>query len=167
MTDPLRFVGQALFYALFAAMIGYFASRPLYRQFPANAAQIKLSFAHGAARKLACRRLTSQEIANLPPNKRRPNTCARERVSVHVQLVVDGQIVYAEKLDPTGIARDGPSRTYKKFQVAPGPHEIVARLRDTTRKDGFDYENQIRVDLKSRQNLAIDFKADRGGFIFR
>lgn len=166
MIDPSRLAGQAIFYALFAALVGYFASHPLYVQFPADAAQIKLSFAHGAARKVACRRLTSQEIAKLPANERRPNTCSRERVSVHVQLLLDGDTIYDDVLEPTGFARDGPARVYKKFRVAGGRHRIVARLRDRTRKSGFDYEKRVMVDLKPQQNLAIDFKADIGGFIF-
>lgn len=166
MTDALRLFGQVVFYALFAALIGSFANRPLYQQFPADAAQIKLSFAHGAARKVACRRLTPEEIAKLPPRERRPNTCARERLPVHVQLVVDGVTIFEDSLAPTGFASDGPARVYRKFRVAQGRHLVVARLRDTERKEGFDYEKSAELSLKPRQNLAIDFKADMGGFIF-
>lgn len=85
MPDLLRYAGQAVIYAAFAVLIGYFASHPVYRQIPDGQAQIKLSFSHGAARKVACRRLSSQEIAKLPPNERRPNTCARERADIRVQ----------------------------------------------------------------------------------
>ncbi len=166
MTDALRFFGQAVFYVLFAALIGSFANRPLYRQFPADAAQIKLSFAHGAARKVACRRLTPEEIAKLPPRERRPNTCFGERLPVSVQLAVDGVTIFEDSLPPTGLAGDGPARVYRKFRVAPGRHLVVARLRDTARKEGFDYEKTVEVNLRPRQNLAIDFKADIGGFIF-
>lgn len=167
MNDPVRLVGQALFYLLFAALIGYFASKPLYRYFPEDRAQIKLSFVHGAARSEDCRRLTSQEIAKLPPNERRPNTCARERIPARIQIVVDDRMLYDAVLQPTGIANDGPMRTYQKFVVAPGQHTITARLRDSKRAEGFDYENTMRVDLKPLQNLAVDFKADSGGFTFR
>lgn len=167
MADLLRYAGQALLYAAVAALVGYFASRPLYRQFPENQAQIKLSFAHGAARQQACRRLTPQEIAKLPPAQRRPNTCARERVAVHVQLQLDDAVIFDARLRPTGLAGDGPARVYRKFAVAPGDHVLVARLRDSRREEGFDYETRREVTLKEGQNLAIDFKADAGGFIFR
>jgi hypothetical protein len=167
MAEIIRYAGQIAFFAFMAIVIGYFSSRPVYRQVPDGMAQIKLSFAHGAARKVDCRRLTPKEIAKLPPNKRRPNTCARERIAMHVQLSVDSVVVYDQLLEPTGLSRDGPARTYKKFLVSAGSHVIVARLRDSKRPKGFDYETTHRATLKPKQNLAVDFKADKGGFLFR
>lgn len=166
MPDIPRLFGQFLVYGLIAAGIGYLSNQPLYYQFPDDKAQIKLSFAHGAARKEPCRRLSSEEIAKLPPSQRRPNTCSRERLPVIIQLLLDGKIIYDDVLEPTGIARDGPSRIYSKFQVAPGRHVVVARLKDTHRGEGFDYEKTVSIDLTPLQNLAIDFKADQGGFLF-
>jgi len=167
MTRVLKYIGQGIVYAAVAVFIGYFASRPLFHQFPDGQAQIKLSFAHGAARTKECRRLTPQEIAKLPPNERRPNTCDRARVAMHVQLDLDGKIIYEAKLEPTGLAGDGPARAYRKFAVPAGPHTITARLRDTRKTTGFNYETRHEVDLVPGQNLAVDFKADQGGFIFQ
>ena len=163
----LQFVGQGLIYAAAAVLIGYFATAPVYQQFPEGMAQLKLSFAHGAKRVKACRRLTPQEIAKLPPNERRPNTCERKRVAVHVQLDVDGKRLLDTLLEPIGLAGDGPARIYRKFAVEPGTHMVVARLRDSRSTDGFDYETRREVFLAAGQNVAIDFKADAGGFIFR
>ena len=167
MPSPAQFGGQIVFYALAAVITGYFASMPLYRQVPEDKAQIKLSFAHGADRTQACRRLTYEEISKLPPSERRPNNCARERTAVRIQLTFDDEIIYDEVLQPTGLSNDGPARTYQKFLVPAGPHKITARLRDSTRAAGFDYESSREVTLKPWQNLAIDFKADTGGFQFR
>ena len=167
MISPVRLAGQVVFYALAAAGTAYFAANPVYRQFPADQAQIKLSFAHGAARTEDCRRLTYEEISKLPPGQRRPNTCSRERVPVRVQLSVDDETVYDAILHPTGLSRDGPARVYQKFTVPAGHHVIVARLRDSRRTHGFDYETRKSVELTPQQNLAIDFKADAGGFVFR
>ena len=50
---------------------------------------------------------------------------------------------------------------------AAGPHRIEARLRDSKREQGYDFESAADVDLAPLQNLAIDFKADQGGFLFR
>lgn len=167
MVRILQLAGQGLIYAAAAALIGYFAALPVYQQFPEGQAQLKLSFAHGAKRAKACRRLTSQEIAKLPPNERRPNTCERERVTVYVQLDLDGKRILDARLEPIGLARDGPARIYRKFTVEPGTHIVIARLRDSRRKDGFDYETRREMFLAAGQNMAIDFKADAGGFIFR
>jgi hypothetical protein len=167
MVRLLRFAGQGLIYVAGAALLGYFSSHPVYRQFPQDKAQLKLSFAHGAERAKACRRLTSKEIAKLPPNERRPNTCERRRVAVHVQLDVDGKRLLDARLEPIGLAGDGPARIYRKFVVNPGTHMVIARLRDSRAPDGFNYETRREIFLAEGQNMAIDFKADAGGFIFR
>ncbi len=160
------YLGQAVLYALVAALTGYLASRPVYRQFAPDMAQIKLSFAHGAARAEECRRLSAEEIARLPRTQRRPNTCSRERVPLHVQLQIDDRTILDERLEPTGLAADGPARIYRKFAVPAGAHVIVARMRDSRGEGPFDYEARRSVVLKAGQNLAIDFKQDAGGFIF-
>jgi hypothetical protein len=167
MADAARYGLQALFYLAFAVVVGWFASRPVYEQFPAGQAQIKLSFAHGAERREACRRLTPKEIASLPPNERRPNDCARERLPIQVELTLDDAVIYEAALQPTGLAGDGPARTYEKFIVPPGRHVVTARLRDSDRTEGFDYERTVDVELVPQQSLAIDFKADAGGFVLR
>ncbi len=143
------------------------SSRPFYREIPEDSAQIKMSFSHGAARKEACRRLSYEEILKLKPSERRPNTCARERTAIHIQLLVDDRIVYDAVLQPTGLFGDGPARAYQKFVVPAGRRTVEARMRDSTRTEGFDYENRVALDLKPLQSLAIDFRADAGGFVFR
>ena len=166
MAKPLRYLGQAAVYLLLALGIGYFSDRPAHTHFPPDMALIKLSFAHGA-QKEDCRRRTDEELANLPPNMRRPMVCARERLPVAVELLVDGKPLYQAVLPPSGIAGDGPSRTYQRFAVPPGRHELTARMRDTDRAEGFDYERTVVVELAPAQSLAIDFRSEMGGFIFR
>ena len=166
-TTPLQFVAQALFFATAAAATGYLASRPQWVQFPSDSAQIKVSFAHGAKRKVPCRRFSAKEIAALPPSRRRPSNCPRERLPVVIELLLNDKLIYGAELPPSGIARDGPSRMYQKFVVPPGRHQITARLRDSRRPTGFDYEKTREIELSPLQNLAIDFRADQDGFIFK
>lgn len=166
MAEPLRYLGQAAVYAFVAALIGYFSQNPAWTSFPPDKAQVVLSFAHGAQRLEACRRLTPAEIAKLPPQQRRPNTCERERLPVRVRLEIDGQVVYDAVLPPTGIWGDGPARAYEKFAVAPGRHRIVVRLEDRGRTDAFGYTGETEVELRPGRKVAIDFKADEGGFLF-
>jgi len=70
-------------------------------------------------------------------------------------------------LPPTGLSGDGVSKAYKKFLVPAGHHVIEAKLRDSKRTDGFDFDQRIEAELKQWQNLAIDFNAEQGGFLFR
>jgi len=86
---------------------------------------------------------------------------------MRVQLLVDEVPIYDEVVQPTGLSRDGPAHIYRKFAVAPGRHEITARLRDSDRSEGFDYEHRVTVELAPLQNLAVDFSSDQGTFIIR
>lgn len=167
MHNFVRYAGQALFYVAFATAIGAFASWPTYNQVPEGSAQIKLSFNHSGARVEDCRKLTSKELSKLPSNKRRPGNCSRQRLPVTIQLTIDGTPIYEAVLKPGGLSSDGQAQTYEKFIVAAGKHVILARLRDSKRTEGFDYESRFETELAPWQNLAIDFKAEQGGFLFR
>ncbi len=164
---PLQVLGQIAAYALFAAVIGYFSLAPAYTHLDPGLALVKLSFSHAARLKGECRRLTPEELAKLPPNMRRPLDCPRERLPVVVELALDGRPLYRAELPPGGLARDGTATVYRRFAVEPGRHVLAARLRDSARAEGFDYERTAEIELRAGQNLAVDFHADRGGFVFK
>lgn len=161
-----QLIGQIVFYGLVCGAIGLLASWPRIVLIAPGSAEIKLSLAHSADRKVECRRLSPQEIAKLPPSKRRPNTCGRERIPTHVQLIVDGKRLYDATVEPLGLTKDGPARVYEKFVVPAGQHTIVARLKDKPDALEFDYEKEVVVHLKPNASMAVDFKADQGGFMF-
>lgn len=167
MPNILQYAGQGLFYAAVAAAVGYFAANPIWRQVPDGDAQIKLAIAHSGRPVRDCHRLSPEELAKLPSTERRPSNCTRERLPVKIELTVDGKVLYEDVLPPTGWSRDGVSRAYRKFLVPAGPHVIDLGLTDSGRTDGFDYTARLAADLKPWQNLAIDFNAEQGGFIFR
>jgi hypothetical protein len=167
MADLTRYAGQAAIYLLFAVVIGLFADRPIYRHFPDGQALIKLSFSHGAASKVPCRQLTPAELETLAPNMRRQTQCERERLPVDLELELNGEPLYQASVPPSGLAKDGPSRVYQRFTVPAGEYELTARLRDTDREDGFDYERRIDIDLAPGQSIALDFQSETGGFLVR
>lgn len=167
MTTALRYIGQAGVLALSAAFLGYFAAGPAYTAFPADRALIKLSFSHGGGPISECRRRTPEEMAKLPPNMRRPTQCPRQRVPLVIELVLDDEVLLRGARPPTGLSGDGPSRVYERFVVAPGPHRLVVRLRDSARAEGFDHEFAGRITLRTQQSLAIDFRPETGGFMLR
>lgn len=167
MTSVLRWTGQVAAYALTAAILGTFADSPRYEHMPLDQALIKLAFAHGAVRNEGCRQRSPEELKALAPNMRRQVVCPRTRVPVLVELELDGRILHRASLPPTGLSGDGPSRIYQRFAVAPGRHRVVARLNDSGRASGFDYERAAEVELKPGQSFAIDFRAEAGGLVFR
>jgi hypothetical protein len=162
-----RYLGQFIAYALFAAVIGYFSTRPAYTHLAADEALIKLSFSHAGAHVHECRKLTQAELDRLPPNMRRPMECPRARVALLVELELDGKTLYRDTLPPSGLSGDGASTAYMKFPVTVGTHHLVARLRDSRRTDGFDYEQAVTLNLTPQQNFVIDFRPERGGFLFQ
>ena len=162
-----RYPAQAAIYAAFAIVVWYFSQAPAYRPIPADSAQIKLSLAHGGQPKGGCRERTADELAALAANMRKTVVCPRERVPLHIVFELDGTRIYEDDLPPTGLRRDGSSKTYRKFVVAAGAHDLTLKLRDSERADGFDYVSQRTVNLVAGQNLAIDFDTVAGGFVFR
>lgn len=165
-SKPLALIGQVVAYALFALAVGYFAAAPAYAPYDERLAQIKVSFRVSGASTIECRRLTPAEIAKLPPNMRHATECPRERLPVLVEIELDGKMLYTAAVPPTGIWKDGPSKLYERFTVAPGRHTLVARLRNTRRSEGFDYERSAQIELAPRQNFVVEFRPDRGGFLF-
>lgn len=163
---PAQFAGQGLALILFAVFLGYFSANPSYTHVDPGKALIKLSLRHAGQRKGECRRLSPEEIAKLAPNMRRVMDCPRERVDVVVELALDGEVLFHASLAPKGLARDGASAVYQRFVVEPGRHHMRARLRDSNRAEGFDYETEADIDLRPGQNLAVDFRSDIGEFVF-
>jgi len=167
MPKVLRYFGQFVAYALFALAVGYFATQPAYTHLGPDEALIKLSFSHAGAHIRECRKLTQEELNRLPPNMRRPMDCPRERLPLLIELELDGKMLYRDTLPPSGLSGDGASTAYRKFSVPTGSHHLVARLRDSRRNDGFDYEKAVDVSLTPQQNFVIDFRPELGGFLFQ
>lgn len=167
MMRGLRLAGQFVIIVALFAGVAWLSDRPVYRQIPENSGIMMLTFVHGADRKGECRRLTPEEIAKLPPNMRRVQDCPRVRRSIYVELDIDGRRIYAADLKPTGIAGDGPSRVYQRFVMPAGKYDVAVRMRDTARADGFDHERRGIVDFAPSQVFVIDYRPERGEFIFR
>ena len=161
----VRYAGQGAVYAVIALLIGFFANAPAYERVSPDNAVIKLSLVHGGKRG-DCRERTPEELANLPPNMRKPVICPRGRLPVTVELEVSGELTYTATLSPTGFSRDGPSRVYERFEVPAGHHSVIVRLRDTDRPTGFDYIGETEVVLDAGRNFAIDFDSFGGVFRF-
>lgn len=162
----VRYGGQMLAYAAFVALLGYFATAPAYHPIEPDTAVIKLSFVHVGQRKVECRKMSPEEVARLAPNMRLTLDCPRERLPVIVELELDGKLLVRRELAASGLSHDRASSVYQKFVVAPGHHQVTARLRDSARTKGFDYTRSGEVELKPRQSFVVDFRAETGGFIF-
>ena len=167
MARAISWTGQALLYALFALIIGYFSSSPPYRHLPSDQALIKLSFSHQGKLIAECRQRTPEELAKLAPNMRTPLDCQRERSPVTVEIDLDGTPAYRHVARPSGLSRDGASTVYHRFTLPSGGHRLAIRLNDDARAAGFNYRREEMVSLKPGKVLVIDFNAESGGIILQ
>ncbi len=163
----MRYAGQAVFYALFLLVVGYFSTSPAYVHMPPGQALIKLSFSHAGQPAQPCRPRTPEELAKLPPNMRAPLECARERSPVLIELELDGKPLYRAELAPSGLKHDGMSTLYRRFPVAAGTHRLAARLKDQATLPDYNYTKQAEVMLASGQVFVVDFDTRKGGFVFK
>ena len=157
---------QAVCYAAFMAVVGYFSTSPPYVHLPEGKALVKLSIQHAGQRKEACCERTPEELAKLAPNMRSATLCPRERAPVTVEVEVDGKPLFAVTAPPSGFARDGASSIYRRVAVPAGSHRFVARMRDSAAGE-FTFVADRTVDLQAGRVLVLDFDANRGGWIFR
>ncbi|MGA8053170.1 MAG: hypothetical protein WCA12_04810 [Burkholderiales bacterium] len=162
-----RYVGQALLYALFAIVVGYFSTSPAYRYLEPNQGLLRLSFKHPGKTKAECRKRTAEELAKLQPQFRTDMDCPRERSPVRVRVELDGEPLYDEAFPPAGLSRDGASSGYRRLPIAAGPHTLRVQFNDDVRVQGFNFERAARVEVKPGQVVLIDFNPEQGGVIIR
>jgi hypothetical protein len=165
--SPLQLLAQFAVLAGLAAFAAAFSNAPAYRQIADDTGVIKLSFSHQADRSQECRRRTPEELAKLPPNMRKLMDCPRTRRGISAEFEIDGVMVFSGEISPSGLAKDGPSQIYRRFTVPAGSHTVTARLRDTPRPAGFDHELTETVTVAPGQSLALDFRPEHGGFVWR
>lgn len=159
-----RIAAQILVYSAFALLLGYFSASPTYTHINPELGVIKLSFRHAGEPETECHRRTQEQMEELAPNMRRAMDCPRKRVSLLVELELDGERVFRSFLPPSGLAGDGASTIYRDFTVPAGRYTLVARLRDSRRQEGFDWHMERNIEISPRENIVIDFRAETGGF---
>ncbi|MDX1508617.1 MAG: hypothetical protein R3358_10080 [Woeseiaceae bacterium] len=167
MTRLLRYAVQAACYAALAALMAWLSVSPVYEYAASDVAIIKVSFSHAAQRVTPCVQLTPEQIAALPPNRRRPAKCERERLPLRFELDVDGDTLLVIDRVPSGLWNDGPASIYESFELEPGSYDIAVRLRDSGPGQGWDYTARENVRLTAGRYTTITFRAESGGFEFR
>lgn len=160
-------VVQVILYTVFAAFVGYLSVAPTYQYADPELAVIKLSLSHAADRVKECAKLTPQQINERAMKGEPINECERARLPVAMELDVDGTTVLSLAASPSGLWNDGPASVYETLAVDAGAHTITARLRDSARETGWDYEYSEQVNLAPGRYFTITFRGDNGGFEFR
>ena len=158
-------LAQASVYGVFIVILGVFSNSPQYHRLDPDQAVVRLAFSHFGRPIRDCHRLTQDELNTLAPNMRTLEDCPRQRLPIHVELLLNQQLVYSQSIVATGIWKDGEASVYERFPVLSGPHELTIRMRDSTRDIGFDYQLNQRIEIKKLQNLVIGFDPSRKQFV--
>jgi hypothetical protein len=167
MRNVARAALQIALYAGFAYMVGYLSFWPRYQYASPDMATVKISLSHATNRVAPCIELTPQQIAEFAPNMRRSQLCERERLTLTLELDIDGELAMRVEALPSGMWKDGNSSVYERLDLVPGEHRITARLRDTARTDGWDYSYEEDVIFTAGRYRTITFKPEKGGFNIR
>ena len=158
----LRYVLQAINYSVFMGMIWYLSTSPAYRQIAEDQAIITISFAHAGEIKEPCQRRTQEELMKLPPNMRAPMDCSRERSPIVIEIMLDGESIYSESAEAPGYYKDSGVDIYHSVKVTSGTHSLAIKMDDSVLKEGFEYEFNQDVEIKSAQIFQVGFDVARG-----
>ena len=167
MRRALSILGQACLYALFAAAVGWFSSRPTYQHLAPDQALLKLSFSHPGQLRAECRERSAAELARLPPNMRQTLDCPRERSPVTVEIALDGQVLARRVAQPAGLSHDGPSTLYARFLVPAGERHLAVHVNDSVRVSGFNHVREQTVQFVPGRIVVVDFDPAKGGILIQ
>lgn len=161
----LRYFLQAINYAVFMALIWYFATSPPIRIIADDEAMLTIAFAHAGDFREPCRKLSSEELAELAPNMRKPEECPRERSPVIIKAALDGKMFYDRVLQPPGLFGDGGVDVFFSGKIPAGKHHLEIKMNDSVRIEGFNHTFEHDISIKPAQIMRVDFDPIKGFII--
>jgi ferredoxin/coenzyme F420-reducing hydrogenase delta subunit len=153
--------------ALFSVLVGALSVWPKFQLLDDGMAMVSLSFSHAGQRIRECRKLTQEELNELPPNMRKPDDCPRERLPVHVVFRVGEETIYEATRRPTGLWKDGSANVYQRLQMEAGKQQLFIGMNESGATDGFDYSLSGEVELRPGDHLVVEFDQTAKTFVFK
>ncbi len=167
MPSPMRWIAQAILYALFAVAVGVFSAWPPFRQLDPDQALLRLSLLHPGAILADCRTRTAEELAKLPAHMRAAQDCPRERSPVRVRVLLDDTRLVDESFAPGGLSRDGAAAAYRRIAIPAGSHKLSVAVNDDARHADVFQTAERTLQVVPGQVVLIDFDPRRGGVVIR
>ena len=151
----MRILLALVCYAVFAAAVGLFSIWPEYDYVNPDEAIISVAFSHAGQRVSQCRRLTQDELNELPPNMRKPSECPRGRHPVHVQLSLDGESLLDQVLPASGIWSDGKANAYERLTVRAGVYDFEVVINDGGGSSSGEMKTRARLEVRPGSNVVV------------
>lgn len=158
MAEAVRYLGQAVLYALFFVPIAYFTQQPAHRHLAEGMAELKIAVRHAGAIMGECTAVQAGTYTALPGDKQRPQICPRERSPLKLELLMDGKPLYRATVPASGLHNDGVSSVYRRFTVPAGTHRLQLRMNDNSAEEGYGWELEQEVVLQPAQVMVANFK---------
>ena len=161
-SKPVRYLLQAINYTVFMAMVWYFATNPSIRILDEGEAMITIAFAHAGQLREPCRRLSQEELNELPPNMRKLEDCPRERSPVTIEARLDDELFYSKSLPPPGLFGDGGVDVFHSVKIPAGEHLLNLKMNDSVRIEGFNHQFERKVSIEPSRILLVSFRNGHG-----
>ncbi|MEE8495468.1 MAG: cytochrome b N-terminal domain-containing protein, partial [Xanthomonadales bacterium] len=165
--NPWKLPVTVAAYTLFMVLVGWFSVWPRYQLIEQGQAMVSLSFSHAGQRIRACRKLTQEELNELPPNMRKAEDCPRERLPVRIAFSSNGMTLYEASRAPTGLWHDGESNVYHRMVIPAGKQKLFIGMVDSGREEGFDYSLEQEIDFLPGQHVVVEFDSIQQSFVFK
>jgi len=116
---------------------------------PAPRAVLRLAWRARGERVQRCRRLSAEELADLPVHMRPPNeeVCERGIAPYHLRVSLDDSLVVDEIVRAGGAESDRPLFVFHELAVPPGAHHlsiVFARAEDRDDENEGDSNEELR-----------------------
>ena len=158
---PLSFLLQVINYSIFMGVIWYFSALPI-RIAAEDEAMITIAFAHAGELREPCRKLSNEELAELAVNMRKLEDCPRERSPVLIEARLDGETLYKELLQPSGLFSDGGVDIYYNARISSGTHNFEIKMKDSVRSEEFNHHFSQEININPAQIMLVDFDSITG-----
>ena len=159
---PLSYLLQAFNYTIFMAIVWYFATAPSIRVINDDESMITLAFGHAGELREPCRKMSSEEMAKLPANMRIDEACPRERSPIHIEMLMDGELLYDKTLLAPGIYNDGGVNIFFSGKIPAGEHNIEIKMEDNVRNEGLDHTFTKTVSIDPTKIILFSYDQING-----
>jgi len=165
-----------------AIALGWLSQVP-YRAAGEGEALVRLAWRTRGTRVEECRRLTPEELQQLPVHMRQEQVCEGRVLPYHLMVRLDGRTVADDTVHATGARADRPLYVYREFRVSKGPHDIEVTFRrdlvpaDTASAPGSGEQRESaapprleflgRIVLARDQIALVTYDPDQGRLVLK
>lgn len=124
--------------------------------------RLVVSFKHAGRSDQHCRKVSPEELAQLPLHMRKPEICDRLRAPVRMKVRIDGEERLAETYPPRGLFGDGNSLTIQHFTLTPGEHRVEVAIGDTLDPNEWSHTEARSLHFEPERTRVVLFDTALG-----